>query len=139
MPIQISKKRDPDFANVPTVWELAKDDRTRSILKLVLTPLEMDRPVLAPPGVPADRVALLRAAFDATMKDPKYLAEAHKQHLETDFFGGTELADTVKDAYAMPKDVIQAAADAMTPKSSFMTEKAGAKKGKKKKKKKHAE
>ena len=82
VPIQIAERRNPLFPDVPAVGEFAKDARTKSILKLVLSPLEMDRPILAPPGVPAERVAALRTAFHAAMHDPGFIAQAGKQQLE---------------------------------------------------------
>jgi tripartite-type tricarboxylate transporter receptor subunit TctC len=125
VPIQIAERRDPDFPDAPTVMELAKNDRDRAILKLVLAPDYMDRPVLAPPGVPADRVALLRTAFMATMKDAKFQAEARKMHLEIDFFDGAALADIVRQAYATPKDIARSAAEDLKPKASDRTVRAG--------------
>ena len=64
------------------------------------------RPVAAPPGVPADRVELLRRAFDATMKDPVFLAEAEKLHAEIDPLTGEEVQDIVTAVLATPKPVI---------------------------------
>ena len=57
VPIQIALERDPMFPDVPAVVEFAKDERTKQILELVLSPMAMDRPFLAPPGIPAERVA----------------------------------------------------------------------------------
>src|SRR5947209_7589292 len=59
VPIQIALERDPEFPDSPAVIEFAKDERTKQILELVLSPLEMDRPVLAPPGTPPNRVGAL--------------------------------------------------------------------------------
>src|SRR6266404_5371755 len=70
VPVQIALERDPAFPDVPAVVEFAKDAKTKAILQLVLSPMAMDRPILTPPGVPADRVAILRAAFHAAMADP---------------------------------------------------------------------
>jgi tripartite-type tricarboxylate transporter receptor subunit TctC len=82
VPIQTARIRNPIFPDVPAIIEFAKDERTRKILQLVLAPLEMDRPILAPPGVPAERVAALRAAFHAAMSDPAFIAQAEKENLE---------------------------------------------------------
>ena len=138
VPIQISEQRDPDFPDAPTVMELAKSDRDRAILQLALAPDQMDRPVLAPPDVPADRVAFLRTAFMATMNDPKFKAEAAKQHLETDFFDGERLERVVKQAYGTPRDIVHAAAEDLKPKASDRTVKAGAAEGSKRSKGKKA-
>src|SRR5438094_8754424 len=60
VPIQIALERDPEFRDSPALIEFAKDEKTKQVLQLVLSPLEMDRPILAPPGTPPDRVAALR-------------------------------------------------------------------------------
>ena len=124
--IQISDQRDPDFGDVPTVTELIKGERNKQILRLVLAPMEMDRPVLAPPGVADDRVKLLRAAFLATMKDPQFVAEAEKQSLELEYFDGERLTAIINAAYAISPDIAEAAADALKPRSADRTLKEGA-------------
>lgn len=124
--IQISDQRDPDFPDVATVTELIKGERNKQILRLVLAPMEMDRPVLAPPGVADDRVKLLRTAFLATMKDAEFVAEADKQSLELEYFDGERLKAIIDAAYAIPPDIAQAAADALKPRSSDRTLKEGA-------------
>jgi tripartite-type tricarboxylate transporter receptor subunit TctC len=113
VPIQIATARNPLFPDVPTVMELAKDERTKKILQLVLGPLEIDRPILAPPGAPAERVAALREAFHATMNDPAFIAEAEKDHLEIREISGLRVAQVLNDAYAMPPEITKAATDAM--------------------------
>ena len=113
VPIQIAAERNSLFPDVPAIMEFAKDERTRKILQLVLAPLQMDRPILAPFGVPAERVSALRAAFHATMNDPDFIAEAKKDHLEIEEVPGTIVAQILKDAYAMPAEIAKAATDAM--------------------------
>jgi tripartite-type tricarboxylate transporter receptor subunit TctC len=114
VPIQIATARNPIFPDVPTVMELAKDDRTKKILQLVLAPLEMDRPILAPPGTPPDRVAALRDAFHAAMNDPGFIAEAEKDHLEIREISGLRIAQVLDEAYAMPPEITKAATQAMS-------------------------
>lgn len=113
VPIQIAATRNPQFADVPAITEFAKDEPTLKILRLTLAPLQMDRPILAPAGVPADRVAALRAAFHAAMSDPGFIAQAAKLHLEIADVSGARVANILDDAYAMPADVIKRAAGAM--------------------------
>ena len=113
VPIQIAERRNPLFPDVPAVGEFAKDARTQNILKLVLSPLKMDRPILAPPGVPAERVAALRAAFHAVMRDPGFIAQAEKQHLEIGEVTGVQVAQVLDEALAMPPDIAKAASAAM--------------------------
>jgi tripartite-type tricarboxylate transporter receptor subunit TctC len=113
IPIQIASTRNPLFPDSPAITEFAKDERTKNILKLVLAPLEMDRPILAPPGVPAERVAALRAAFHAAMNDPAFIAQAEKQHLEIKEISGADVAQVLDEAYAMPPETAKAATAAM--------------------------
>ena len=115
VPIQIAMERSSDFPDVPTVAEFAKDERTRDILEFALAYQNMDRPVITPPGVPAERIALLRKAFNETMKDPAFLADAKKQHLTLNVHTGEQVAEIVARSYAKPKDIIAAAAAAMRP------------------------
>jgi tripartite-type tricarboxylate transporter receptor subunit TctC len=113
VPIQIARERNPLFPDVPAIGELAKNKQTRSILQLVLSPLQMDRPILAPPGVPAGRVAALRAAFHAAMHDPAFIAQAEKEQLEIGEVGGAQVAQILDEAFAMPPDIAKAASAAM--------------------------
>jgi tripartite-type tricarboxylate transporter receptor subunit TctC len=113
VPIQVARTRNPMFPDVPAINEFAKDDRTRGILQLVLAPLEMDRPILAPPGVPSERVAALRAAFHAAMNDPAFIAQAEKDHLEIGEVSGSAVAQILNDAFALPPDIAKAATAAI--------------------------
>jgi tripartite-type tricarboxylate transporter receptor subunit TctC len=74
--------RLPALANVPTARELTKTPEDRALIEFAELPLLMARPFAAPPGVPADRVALLRKAFIQAVHDPDYIAEASRQKLE---------------------------------------------------------
>ncbi|MDB5643093.1 MAG: tripartite tricarboxylate transporter family receptor [Hyphomicrobiales bacterium] len=113
VPIQISLERSKLFPDVPAVVEYASDDRTRNVLELVLSPQAMDRPVVAPPGVPAERIALLRRAFHDAMNDPGFLAEAAKQNLEIDEVSGEKVEQVVARAYAMPPEIVRIANESM--------------------------
>ena len=68
--------------------------------------LDIGRPFFLPPNVPADRVAALRAAFDATMKDPAYLAEAEKLKIDVDPMNGADLAAFVAQVAKTPADTV---------------------------------
>jgi tripartite-type tricarboxylate transporter receptor subunit TctC len=113
VPIMVAMERSPLFPDTPAIVEFAKDDRTKRILDLILSPQEIDRPMLAPPGVPAERMTVLRDAFMATMKDQKFLADAAKQKLEVEPIPGSRVAKIIEHAYAMPQDIVAAANDAM--------------------------
>ena len=66
----------------------------------------MGRPVAGPPGMPADRLQALRAAFDAAVKDPEFLADAKKQRFEIQPITGAEIDDLIAGMYATPKPII---------------------------------
>jgi tripartite-type tricarboxylate transporter receptor subunit TctC len=113
VPIQIAATRNPLFPDSPAIAEFAKDERTKKVLRLVLSPLEMDRPILAPPGVPAERVAALRAAFHSAMNDPGFIAQAEKEGLEIREISGADVAQILDEAFAMPPEIAKAAQAAM--------------------------
>jgi tripartite-type tricarboxylate transporter receptor subunit TctC len=113
IPMVVALKRSPLFPDVPAVVEFAKDERSRQILQLFVAPQAMDRPILAPSGVPAARVAELRTAFHAAVNDPGFIAEARKQHLEVEEVAGGRVAEIVAAAYALPPDIVRAASEAM--------------------------
>jgi len=71
--------------------------------------LEMGRPYFAPPGVPADRLQALRRAFDATTRDPEFLADVKKQHMELSLLTGEEVVALVQRIYATPRSVVDIA------------------------------
>ena len=110
--VQAALKKDPDLPNVPLLIDQAKPDQLE-VLKLMLAPQVMARPIAAPPNIPADRKEALRKAFDETMKDREFLAEAKKINLDINPTGGAEIEKIVKDLYATPKDVIEKAKHAV--------------------------
>jgi tripartite-type tricarboxylate transporter receptor subunit TctC len=103
--IQNALERHPDLPDTPLVMDLAKTEEQKQMLRLVFAPQKMGRPYVAPPGIPADRLAALRAAFNATMKDPDFLAEAEKSKLEISSITGEEMEAIVREAYRTPKDL----------------------------------
>ena len=98
-------RKHPDLADVPHVLDLAKTDVDRQALLLGLARLEFGRPFFVPPGVPPERVEALRRAFDATMKDPAFLAEAEKLKLDIDPITGEQVAELIAQVAATPADV----------------------------------
>jgi tripartite-type tricarboxylate transporter receptor subunit TctC len=93
----------------------------------------MGRPYAAPPGLPGDRLKLLRDSFMATMKDPKFLADAKKSKLEIDPVSGQEVQDILDKTFATPKDIVAAAKEATTRPDRIQIEKTASGKSKKKK------
>jgi len=100
--VQFGLHRHPELPDVPTVVELARNDEERAILRAVMNATEIGTAFFTTPGVPADRVQALRRAFDATMKDPEFLADAQKSNLTTGPITGEELQKLVKEVSDLP-------------------------------------
>lgn len=105
VPLQMGLSRHPSFADVPNAVELAKTDDDRRVLVLAFSPLEMGRPVLAPPQLPPDRSTALQTAFAASMADPALVAEAAKAEIELRWFGAQRLAEIFAEMAATPDTV----------------------------------
>ena len=103
---QWSSPSHPDLAAYPLVESLATTDEHRLALKLLTSRLEAGRPFVAPPGVPPARVAALRKAFDETMQDPAFLAEAKKLLLDVEPMTGEEVSALVRNVLATPPAVV---------------------------------
>jgi tripartite-type tricarboxylate transporter receptor subunit TctC len=80
------------------------------VLSLLFSKYLMGRPYFLADGVPADRVKILRNAFDAALKDPGFIAESAKLQLEIDPLTGSQIADLLKTAYSAPKPIVARAA-----------------------------
>jgi tripartite-type tricarboxylate transporter receptor subunit TctC len=89
--MQIALQKDPEFAQVPFALDFVKNDADRKVMELYLTQKTVARPVLAPPGVPADRVAALRAGFAALAQDKDFLADSAKAKLDVAPIVGAEV------------------------------------------------
>jgi tripartite-type tricarboxylate transporter receptor subunit TctC len=113
IPVQFGFDPHPDLPHVPTAISLATTDAQRKALALVFARQEYGRPFFAPPGVPAARVAALRRAFDATMKDKDFLSEADKLKLEIEPMAGEVLQDLVARLSATPPALVQDVRDAL--------------------------
>ena len=104
--MQMGMKRDDNFPDVPTAIEVMTTAESKQMFEIVFTDQVMGRPFVAPPGVPADRVAALRAGFDRTMKDAAFLAEAAAQNMEIDPVAGIAINALLERVHAAPPDVI---------------------------------
>ena len=105
---QNATKRHRAAPNVPTLIEFAKDEPQRQLLTLLAAPHRIGRPYVAPPGLPPERLALWRAAVDATLKDPVFLAEAEKAQLAINPVSGSEMEAVIAEVAAMDPALIQA-------------------------------
>jgi tripartite-type tricarboxylate transporter receptor subunit TctC len=110
--VQLSLNKHPELPDVPSVLDFAKTDEQRAILKMIFARQVMGRPYVAPPNLPADRIAVLRQAFMDTMKDKDFLAEADKTQLEVNPVSGEDVDKLVKDIYATPADIVAKAKEA---------------------------
>jgi len=110
--VQLSLNKHPELTDVPSVLDFAKTDEQRAILKMVFARQVMGRPYVAPPNVPAERIAALRAAFTATMQDKDFLAEADKSQLEVNPVSAEDVEKLVKDVYATSADIVAKAKEA---------------------------
>jgi tripartite-type tricarboxylate transporter receptor subunit TctC len=105
--LQFGLRKHPDLPDVPLIMDLAKNENDRSILRLIMISGIFGRPFIAPPGVPADRAAALEAAFDATVKDPAFLAEARQLRAEITPVSASRLRQLLAEAYATPPAVVE--------------------------------
>ncbi len=106
---QMSLEKHPDLPHVPLVMEFAKTDEQRSILRLMFARQVLGRPFLGPPGIPTDRLKILRDAFNATMADPAFLAEAEKADLEITPVTGEAIEKLMAEVLATPPEIAQKA------------------------------
>src|SRR5262249_54368358 len=111
--LQMALEKDPSLPDVPLISDFATSEAMRETMELILAPGAASRPYLAPPGVPADRVQALRAAFDATMDDPLFRRDAEKSHMEIAPMGGVGIDAMLREIYAAPASVVTAARNAL--------------------------
>ena len=113
---QLALQKHPDLPDVPLIIDLAKTDEQKQILKLIFARQVMGRPYLAPPGIPADRAAVLRQAFLDTMTDKDFLADAEKAQLEITPVDGAGIQKLVTEVYQTPPEVAKKAAELLNVK-----------------------
>jgi len=111
--LQLSDQRIAELADVPTVLDVAGSPEQQAILKLVIARQTMARPFVAPPGIPPERLTALRKAFDATMQDLEFLADANRQGLDVRPVTGTAADALIAQVYATAPDVVRRAAEYM--------------------------
>jgi tripartite-type tricarboxylate transporter receptor subunit TctC len=104
--VQLALQKNREHADVPLVLDFAKTEADRAALALIVSPNLFARPFAAPPGIPAERLAALREAFDATVNDPEYLAEAKARALHVELVTGAELDTVMRRIYATPNEIV---------------------------------
>jgi len=105
--LQMGLSRHPKYKDVPNALELARDDAGRQSLELLFAQLVLGRPVLAPPEVPKERADVLSKAFEATMRDPQFQADAEKVSVETRWFGPERMREVMQQMENAPASVKQ--------------------------------
>jgi tripartite-type tricarboxylate transporter receptor subunit TctC len=113
--VQIGLKRDPGLPDVPLLGELARTPPDRAILEFIAKGLAVGRPVGTTPGVPADRVAALRRAFDATLRDPEFIAEAERMGAEVGPMSGEVVQQLIEAVLGAPQALKNQARAVMPP------------------------
>jgi tripartite-type tricarboxylate transporter receptor subunit TctC len=107
MLLQLSLQRNSEMPDVPSILDYTKDPTGRQIIEFVFGLSDMNRPVIAPPAIPPDRLQALRQAFQDTMKDPAFLADAKKTNLEVDPIRGEAIEAILKRVYATPAAIVK--------------------------------
>jgi len=113
--VQLGLTKLAELPQVPSALDLVSDPVSKQVLELILIRQESGRPIAAPPGVPAERLAALRRAFDETMTDPEFLADAAKAELEIEPLNAGEMAMLLAEAYATPREIVRQAAQLIEP------------------------
>ncbi len=104
--VQIARTRHPELPDVPLIYDFARNDDDRAAMDIIFSSQDFGRPYLTPPGVPDDIVALLRTAFEQTMRDSEFQADAARRQIDLEFTGGAEIQSLVERLYKIPRPVI---------------------------------
>jgi tripartite-type tricarboxylate transporter receptor subunit TctC len=115
--IQLSRAPHPDLTamGVPWIMDLAKTEEDRQLFRMIFARGAVGRPFIAPPNLPADRAAALRQAFEDTMRDPEFLADAHQARLEIVPMTGEEAQQLIAEVYATPRPIVDRARAMLRP------------------------
>ncbi len=110
---QIGAKRDARLPNVPLLSEFATTEGQRQVLALITSPTALGRPFVAPPGVEPERLAILRKAFEAVLKDEGFMADARSRNIDIDPMSAEEVAKIVHETINAPKAAVDMAVAAI--------------------------
>lgn len=113
--VQMATRKDERFNTVPLITDFAKSEEQRHIIGLVIAGQAIARPFFAPPDIPDDRKAALRAAFDQTMRDPEFFADAAHGKMDINPMSGAEMEAFLKRLYATPKALVAKASESIAP------------------------
>jgi tripartite-type tricarboxylate transporter receptor subunit TctC len=107
--VQMGLDKDPDYPDVPTVMDVITNPKDQQVLKFLFGRQVLGQPFTAPPGIPADRAAMLRAAFKKSVDDPAMRAELERQKFSLSPVYGEDAERIIKELYATPPDVVEGA------------------------------
>lgn len=115
--VQVGLEPDADLTGrgVPPLWRYVQRDEDRRAIELIVTQQMFQRPYLAPPGVPAEQANILRTAFDATMRDEQFRADAEKTRIDINPLPGARVQELVGRIYATPKATVERAKEILKP------------------------
>jgi tripartite-type tricarboxylate transporter receptor subunit TctC len=111
--MQVSDKRHQELPSVPNIYDLVSSEDDKRVLDVIFAHQFLGRPFAMPPGVPHQRITMIRSAFDAAVKDKALLEEADRIRLELDYVSGPEVEAHVKKIFSTPKPLIDRAASAI--------------------------
>ncbi len=123
--LQVGLRKDPALPDVPLLRDLARGPADQPLLDFMSKAVAVGRPIATTPGVPPERVATLRRAFDLTLKDPLFIAEAEKERAEISAMTGAELAGLIADLISAPADIKARVKEAIQPKKQDTVEISG--------------
>src|SRR5262245_43786187 len=109
VPVQMGLVKHPEFSNIPNAYEFVKSEEDRQLFRLIFGPWSYGRPLFVAPGTEPARVAALRAALVAVVKDPAYVAETAKLNMEIQFTGPENIAKLVDQILQSPAPVVERA------------------------------
>ena len=115
--VQVGLEPNPELTGmgVPDIWKYVEGDDNRKVVELVVSQQVFQRSYIAPPGTPAEQVKTLRAAFDATVVDPQFLADAETARIAIQPLSGAKVQEIVAKLYATPKAIVERAKQVIKP------------------------
>jgi tripartite-type tricarboxylate transporter receptor subunit TctC len=113
--VQMALEKAPDLPEVPLIMDFAKTDIDKKALEFLFSPLVSAWPLIAPPNVPPERIAILRRAFDATMNDPAFLSDAEKLHIDIEPVSGERIQKLVERVGKFERSAIDRALQLTEP------------------------
>jgi hypothetical protein len=105
--LQAGAESRPELKGVPNVMTLARNEEDKQQLEYLYAGQDIGRPFVAPPGLPSERLKMLREAFGATMKDPEFVADVKRNKFDLEPVDGDQLAALINKIYATPKPIIE--------------------------------